>query len=98
MFNVPDAIPVEVEVLEAAQTMERARAQLLQVIVVEQQGAEPVQVPQHAILDVLNLVEPQVPEQTIHYVKIDETYTILELLDIAFTQGNEDETASPTIL
>lgn len=63
MLDAPDSVPVEVEVLEAAQAVERARAQLLQAVVVEQQGAEPVQVPQNAILDVFNLVEPQVPGQ-----------------------------------
>lgn len=64
LVDVLYAVAVQVQVLEPAQPVERARAQLSQPVVVEEQRAQGVQVCQHARLDVLDLIEPQVPAQS----------------------------------
>lgn len=64
LFDVLDAVPVQVKVLEPAQAVEDAFTQLLQAVVVEEEGAQRVQMRQHSWWDIGDLVEAKVPAQT----------------------------------
>lgn len=60
LLDVLDAVPVQVQVLELAESIEGAGDQFSKPVVVEQQGAQRMQVGQHSRLYVADLIEAKV--------------------------------------